>query len=63
MNRGESEYRQTEQGQTDRGESKNGARTSVATVMTNVFQKNGIIVSRKLATIMRIFADIGHIRN
>jgi hypothetical protein len=31
---------------------------SVATVMTNVFQKNGIMVSRKLAKIVRIFVDI-----
>jgi hypothetical protein len=29
--------------------------TSVATVMTDVFQKNGIMVSRKLAKIVRIF--------
>ena len=35
---------------------------SVATVMTDVFQKNGIMV-RKLAEIMRIFVDIGHIKN
>jgi hypothetical protein len=37
--------------------------TSVATVMTDVFQKNGIMVSRKLAKIMRIFANTGHIIN
>ena len=30
-------------------------KSSVATVMTNVFHKNGIIVSRKLAKIVRIF--------
>jgi hypothetical protein len=36
---------------------------SVATVMTNVFQKNGIMVSRKLAKIVRIFVDIGRIKN
>jgi mRNA degradation ribonuclease J1/J2 len=39
--------------------------TSVATVMTDVFQKNGIMVSRTLAKIVRIFVfvDIGHIKN
>jgi hypothetical protein len=37
--------------------------TSVATVMTDVFQKNRIMVSRKLAKIMRIFVDIGRIKN
>jgi hypothetical protein len=37
--------------------------TSVVTVMTNVFQNNGIMVSRKLAKIMRIFVDTGHIKN
>jgi hypothetical protein len=31
--------------------------------MTDVFQKNGITVSRKLAKIVRIFVDIGHIKN
>ena len=36
---------------------------SVATVMTDVFQKNGIMVSRKLAKIVRIFVDMGHIKN
>jgi hypothetical protein len=36
---------------------------SVATVMTDVFQKNGIMVSRKLAKIMRIFVDMRHIKN
>ena len=36
--------------------------TSVTMVMTDVFHKNGIMVSRKLATIMRIFVDIGHIK-
>ena len=36
---------------------------SVATVMTDIFQKNGTIVSRKLAKIMRIFVDIGCIKN
>ena len=36
---------------------------SVATVMTDVFNKNGIMVSGKLAKIMRIFVDIGHIKN
>jgi hypothetical protein len=36
------------------------SKISVATVMTDVFQKNGIIVSRKLAKIVRIFVDIGH---
>ena len=36
---------------------------SVATVMTNVFQKNGIMAPRKLAKIMRILMDIGHIKN
>jgi hypothetical protein len=36
---------------------------SVATVMTDVFQKNGIMVSRKLAKIMRIFVDMGCIKN
>jgi hypothetical protein len=35
---------------------------SVATVMTDVFQKNGIMVSRKLARIVRIFVDMGHIK-
>ena len=33
-------------------------RSSVATVMTNVFHKNGIMVSGKLAKIVRIFVDI-----
>jgi hypothetical protein len=37
--------------------------SSVATVMTDVFQKNRIMVSRKLARIVRIFVDIGHIKN
>ena len=37
--------------------------TSVATVMTDVFQKNEIMVSRKLAKIMRIFVDIGRIKH
>ena len=37
--------------------------SSVATVMTDVFQKNGIMVPRKLAKIMRILMDIGHIKN
>ena len=32
-------------------------------VMTDVFQKNGIIVLRKLAKIVRIFVDIGRIEN
>jgi hypothetical protein len=36
---------------------------SVATVMTDVFQKNGIMVSQKLAKIVRIFVDMGHIKN
>ena len=36
---------------------------SVATVTTAVFQKNGFMVSGKLAKIVRIFLDIGHIRN
>ena len=36
---------------------------SVATVMTNVLHKNGIMVSEKLAKIVRIFVDIGHIKN
>ena len=36
---------------------------SVATVMTDAFQKNGFMVSRKLAKIVRIFVDIGHIKN
>jgi uncharacterized membrane protein len=36
---------------------------SVATVMTDVFQKNGIMVLRKLAKITRIFVDMGHIKN
>ena len=36
---------------------------SVAMVMTNVFRKNGIMVSGKLAKIVRIFVDIGHIKN
>jgi hypothetical protein len=36
---------------------------SVATVMINVFQKNELMVSRKLAKIMRIFVDIGHIKS
>jgi hypothetical protein len=35
-------------------------KVSVATVMTNVFQKNGIMVSRKLAKIVRIFVDRMH---
>jgi hypothetical protein len=35
--------------------------TSVATVMTDVFQKNGIMVSKKLDKIMRIFGDMGKI--
>ena len=34
------------------------SRFSVATVMTNVFRKNGIMVSRKLARILRIFVDM-----
>ena len=37
--------------------------SSVATVMTDVFHKNGIMVSGKLAKIVRIFVDIGHIKN
>ena len=36
---------------------------SVVTVMTNVFQKSGIVVSRRLAKITRIFVDMGHILN
>ena len=36
---------------------------SVATVMPNVFHKNGIMVSGKLVKIVRIFVDIGHIKN
>ena len=36
---------------------------SVTTVITDVFQKNGVMVSRKLAKIMRIFVDIGHIKD
>ena len=36
---------------------------SVAMVMTDVFHKNGIMVSGKLAKIVRIFVDIGHIKN
>ena len=35
---------------------------SIATVMADVFQKNGIMVSRKLAKIVRIFVDIEHIK-
>jgi hypothetical protein len=31
--------------------------------MTDVFQKNGIMVSRKLAKIVRIFVDMEHIKN
>ena len=31
---------------------------SVATVMTDVFQENGIMISRKLAKVMMIFVDI-----
>ena len=34
---------------------------SVATVMTDVFHKNRIMVSMQLAKIVRIFVDIGHI--
>ena len=37
--------------------------TSVATVMTDIFQKIWIMISRKLAKIMRIFVEIGHIKN
>ena len=37
--------------------------TSVATVMTDVFQKNGIMVSRELTKMVRIFVDMGHIKN
>jgi len=37
--------------------------SSVATVITDVFQKNGIMVSMKLVKIVRIFVDIGHIKN
>ena len=40
-----------------------GRTISVAMVMTDVFHKNGIMVSRKLAKIVRIFVDIGHIKN
>jgi hypothetical protein len=36
---------------------------SVAMVMTDVFHKNVIMVSGKLAKIMRIFVDIGHVTN
>ena len=36
---------------------------SVATVMTDVFHKNGVMVSGKLAQIARIFVDIGHIKD
>ena len=36
---------------------------SVAMVMTDVFNKNGIMVSGKLAKIVRIFVDMGHIKN
>ena len=36
---------------------------SVATVMTDVLHKNGIMVSGKLGKIVRIFVDIGHIKN
>ena len=36
---------------------------SVAMVMTDVFHKNGIMVSGKLAEIMRIFVDIGDVKN
>jgi hypothetical protein len=35
----------------------------VLPVMTDIFQKNGIIVSRKLAKIVRRFVDTGHIKN
>ena len=35
---------------------------SVAMVMTDVFHKNGIMVSGKLAKVVRIFVDIGHIK-
>ena len=37
--------------------------SSVATVMTDDFQKNGFMESRKLVKIVRIFVDIGHIKN
>ena len=37
--------------------------TSVAMVMTDVLHKNGIMVSGKLAKIVRIFVDIEHIKN
>ena len=36
---------------------------SVAMVMTDVFHKNRIMVSGKLDKFVRIFVDIGHIRN
>ena len=36
---------------------------SVATDMTNVLNKNGIMVSGKLVKIVRVFVDIGHIKN
>ena len=36
---------------------------SVVTVMADVFQKNGIIVLRKSAKIVRIFVDIRHIKS
>ena len=36
---------------------------SVTMVMTDVFHKNGIMVSRKLAKVVRIFVDIGHIKS
>jgi hypothetical protein len=38
-----------------------GGDGSVATVMTDVFQKNRIMVSRKLAKIVRILVEIGPI--
>ena len=37
--------------------------SSVATVMTDVFHKNGILVSGKLAKIVGKFGDMGHIQN
>ena len=36
---------------------------SVATVMTDVFQENGFMISRELAEIVREFVDMGHIKN
>jgi hypothetical protein len=40
-----------------------GIRASVATVITDVFQKNEINLSRKFSKIMRIFEKIDDLKN